>query len=137
MLRAQQGVLRTNCVDCLDRTNVVQTLFNRRSLTHQLSFLGFPPADMDSLPSGLEQQFRNAWSENADAISVLYAGTSALKGDYTRLGRRTKVGALKDGFNSAQRYYINHFVHPRRHVGVDLLVSGQLPLHGKQCFYHI
>jgi len=32
----QTGVFRTNCVDCLDRTNVVQTLFAKRILEQQL-----------------------------------------------------------------------------------------------------
>ena len=36
-LQSQQtGVIRTNCVDCLDRTNVVQTLLARRILEQQL-----------------------------------------------------------------------------------------------------
>lgn len=29
----QEGVFRTNCIDCLDRTNVVQSLVAWRSLT--------------------------------------------------------------------------------------------------------
>ena len=28
----QEGVFRTNCIDCLDRTNVVQSMLARRSL---------------------------------------------------------------------------------------------------------
>jgi len=36
----QQGVFRTNCVDCLDRTNVVQTLFARAMLVTQLVNVG-------------------------------------------------------------------------------------------------
>lgn len=32
----QTGVFRTNCIDCLDRTNVVQTLFSKRILEQQL-----------------------------------------------------------------------------------------------------
>ncbi len=32
----QTGIFRTNCVDCLDRTNVVQTLFAKRILEQQL-----------------------------------------------------------------------------------------------------
>ena len=32
----QTGVFRTNCVDCLDRTNVVQSLFAKRILEKQL-----------------------------------------------------------------------------------------------------
>lgn len=32
IILTQEGVFRTNCVDCLDRTNVVQSLLARRSL---------------------------------------------------------------------------------------------------------
>jgi hypothetical protein len=35
---------------------------------------------------GLERALRGLWSGNADAISLLYAGTPALKGDFTRTG---------------------------------------------------
>lgn len=33
LVALQDGVFRTNCVDCLDRTNVVQSMLARRSLT--------------------------------------------------------------------------------------------------------
>lgn len=32
----QKGVFRSNCMDCLDRTNVIQSLLARRSLQIQL-----------------------------------------------------------------------------------------------------
>lgn len=32
VLSLQDGVVRTNCMDCLDRTNVVQSLLARRSM---------------------------------------------------------------------------------------------------------
>lgn len=34
--RRQEGVFRTNCIDCLDRTNVVQGLFAKHVLHEQL-----------------------------------------------------------------------------------------------------
>lgn len=40
--RRQSGVLRVNCVDCLDRTNVVQTVAALRALAAQLKALGAP-----------------------------------------------------------------------------------------------
>lgn len=40
---------------------------------------------------------------------MLYAGTPALKGDFTRTGQRTKMGLLQDGTNSAIRYVVNNF----------------------------
>jgi hypothetical protein len=48
---------------------------------------------------------------------------SALKGDFTRTGVRTKRGALDDGVNSIQRYYLNNFIDADRQEGMDLLVG--------------
>lgn len=36
----QKSVVRTNCIDCLDRTNVVQSLLAKRTLVNQLQRLG-------------------------------------------------------------------------------------------------
>lgn len=36
MILQQDGTFRTNCIDCLDRTNVVQSLIARRSIQSQL-----------------------------------------------------------------------------------------------------
>ncbi len=36
----QQGVARTNCIDCLDRTNAAQFVIGKRALGHQLHALG-------------------------------------------------------------------------------------------------
>jgi hypothetical protein len=38
--RLQQGVLRTNCIDCLDRTNVVQFAYGLTAFGRQLAALG-------------------------------------------------------------------------------------------------
>ncbi len=36
LVSTQEGVFRTNCIDCLDRTNVVQSMLAKRSLTNAL-----------------------------------------------------------------------------------------------------
>lgn len=36
LVSLQDGIFRTNCVDCLDRTNVVQSMLARRSLTQTM-----------------------------------------------------------------------------------------------------
>ena len=38
--KEQTSVIRTNCMDCLDRTNVVQSTFGRWVLTRQLREIG-------------------------------------------------------------------------------------------------
>lgn len=59
-----------------------------------------PPAE---LPLELKKKFLQLWANNGDAISEQYAGTSALKGDYTRTGERNFTGIMKDGVKSANR----------------------------------
>ena len=131
--RLQSGLVRTNCMDCLDRTNVVQGMLGRAVLFRQLSDAGLIPqpkfrdafaANPLSLPwEEGEQALRMLWADNADAVSRLYAGTPALKGDFTRTGKRTKRGALGDGVNSLHRYYRNNFRDADRQEGIDLLVG--------------
>ena len=139
----QDGVVRTNCMDCLDRTNVVQSMFGRYVLYKQLyerlglsskrrtrkrtlpleSVTAFKQHQLTLPWTQGESSHRYLWADNADAISRLYAGTPALKGDFTRTGQRTKRGALDDGMNSLQRYYLNNFIDADRQEGMDLLVG--------------
>jgi hypothetical protein len=69
---------------------VVQSALARHVLSLQLASLnlGYPKAIPGSTPSTqkteLELIFNDVWANNGDAISRAYAGTSALKGDFTR-----------------------------------------------------
>ena len=58
------------------------------------------------------------WADNADNLSIQYAGTKALKTDFTRTGKRTRFGALQDGVNSSFRYICNNFTDGFRQVCV-------------------
>lgn len=71
----------------------------------------------------LEPVFKGVWGNNADAISFFYAGTGALKTDFTRTGKRTTKGAVMDGVNSCIRYVTNNFLDGYRQDVVDLLLG--------------
>lgn len=102
--KRQSGVLRTNCMDCLDRTNVVQSACARGALEAQLSAGSFN-IDLQNDPS--TSWFNNLWADNGDAISRQYAGTAALKGDFTRTRQRRITGALTDFGLTLTRYFNN------------------------------
>lgn len=63
------------------------------------------------------------WADNADYCSIQYAGTGALKTDFTRTGKRSFMGLLKDGYNSMIRYYKNNFSDGCRQDGIDLFLG--------------
>lgn len=120
----QEGVFRTNCIDCLDRTNVVQSLLARQSLQHQLQRLGIlMEGQKVEDQMHFESVYKNAWADNADICSIQYAGTGALKTDFTRTGKRSKQGLLKDGLNAMIRYYKNNLSDGFRQDSIDLFLG--------------
>ncbi|XP_023337807.1 phosphatidylinositide phosphatase SAC1 [Eurytemora carolleeae] len=126
-LLRQTGVFRTNCIDCLDRTNVVQSMLARRNLQAILVRLGVLPdnARIENQIS-VEQLFKTVWADHADMISIQYTGTGALKTDFTRTGQRTKMGLLEDGRRSAIRYFKNNFADGFRQDSMDLFVGNHV-----------
>lgn len=100
----QHGVLRVNCMDCLDRTNVVQSACGQRALERHLQEEGFPTSLQTDKTT---QWFNTLWADNGDAISKQYSSTAALKGDYTRTRTRNYRGALNDFGLTMSRYYNN------------------------------
>lgn len=126
-LTSQRGVVRTNCVDNLDRTNVVQSVIGRKMLLQQLHRATITKAPsgapFEVLPEVFEQMFRTMWTEHADCLSKLYSGTGALKTDFTRTGKRTKMGALEDGRRSLVRYFYNNYEDPYNQNALHLLLG--------------
>lgn len=124
----QSAVVRTNCMDCLDRTNVVQSMLGRWILTQQLLDIGIlQPGERSSDDKEFEFLFRNVWADNADVVSNSYSGTGALKTDFTRTGNRTKAGMLQDANHSITRYVRNNFLDGPRQDGFDLFLGAYLP----------
>ncbi|KAJ7063419.1 SacI homology domain-containing protein [Mycena amicta] len=107
-MSTQKGVFRVNCIDCLDRTNVVQSAFARYVLNNQLGAVALLNPALEGRTE-TDNVFNDLWANNGDAISRAYAGTSALKGDFTRTGKRDLGGMLNDGVNSLARMYTSTF----------------------------
>lgn len=136
--RSQVGVFRTNCIDCLDRTNVVQGLLARKAMEavlQGLSLLG-AHATLDTGFPALERRFKIMWADHGDMISRQYAGTGALKSGFTRTGRRTAAGLLDDGLKSAVRYFLNNYEDGRKQDAIDLVVGNFSPSREGRALVH-
>lgn len=124
----QTAAVRTNCMDCLDRTNVVQSMVGKHVLTRQLIDLGLlregETVDSDQAFNHL---FRNVWADNADVVSKAYSGTGALKTDFTRTGDRTHKGKFNDLTNSITRYIKNNFLDGPRQDAFDVFLGTYKP----------
>ncbi|XP_042908659.1 synaptojanin-1 [Parasteatoda tepidariorum] len=110
----QKGTFRTNCLDCLDRTNNVQTYIGLEILQHQLHHLSI--GDQPQILSRFSEVFKQMWIQNGDQVSKMYAGTGALEG-------RSK---LKDGSRSVVRTIQNNLLDSSKQEAIDLLLLGNL-----------
>ncbi|KAM2894702.1 hypothetical protein FF1_009908 [Malus domestica] len=126
-LEEQKGIVRSNCIDCLDRTNVTQSYLAQKSLDAQLERTGVLDSfENISMFAEDYQTFRALWAEQGDEVSLEYAGTYALTGDLVRYGKQTFGRIIKDGMSALSRYYLNNF---QDGIRQDAYGSYQWPLY--------
>lgn len=135
MAKSQTGLARVSCLDSLDRTNLTCSLFAKYILAFQVQAVSpdlpavqvlhssvVSPVQVNDAAFSTRQAIQkqisritNLWADSGDAISLLYAGTGALKADITRNGKRQVIkGPFDDGVNSVTRYYLNNVSSPAR-----------------------
>ncbi|KAK5226402.1 Inositol-1,4,5-trisphosphate 5-phosphatase 1 [Exophiala xenobiotica] len=117
VIMQQNGVFRVNCLDCLDRTNLIQGMISQMALELFLSHRD------ERGNSDVWMRHSALWADNGDTLSKIYAGTGALKSSFTRHGKMSLAGAIADARKSATRLYVNHFEDKNRQNTVDLLLG--------------
>ncbi|KAJ2233189.1 Inositol-1,4,5-trisphosphate 5-phosphatase 1 [Coemansia sp. RSA 485] len=120
ILSVQRGVQRTNCIDCLDRTNVVQSVISRAVIGEFIRQSRIVSGSvMDAVLDGLGR----LWAANGNSISKLYTGTGALKSDVTTSGKSGWAGFFSDASKSLSRLMQNNFQDKGKQTTIDLLLG--------------
>jgi hypothetical protein len=117
---SQQYVLRVNCLDCLDRTNLTQYFAFSAVASSQLKNFKIPPEVGEPI-------LREMWIHHGTVISQLYAGTPMLLADSILHERRTFVGTLSDAPKSLCRYIQQHFFDGQKQDGISLVTLQHNP----------
>lgn len=121
----QKGVLRTNCIDCLDRTNVSQFAVGMRALGQQLYAMGIRNTPMLESSSQLVRVLTQLYSVVGDAISMQYGGSEAHK--------NVKNTASRENFKhrelltSIRRYYSNSFTDTAKQDAINIFLGHFVP----------
>ncbi|RKP31358.1 hypothetical protein METBISCDRAFT_22391 [Metschnikowia bicuspidata] len=122
----QEGVIRVNCLDCLDRTNLIEQVVCQAVVEHilrnQSLARGTSARDRARLDDMITRH-NDLWADNGDAISQIYTGTNALKSSFSRSGKMNLAGALSDVTKSVSRMYQNTFVDSKKQSTIDLLLG--------------
>ncbi|XP_052025184.1 synaptojanin-2 isoform X2 [Apodemus sylvaticus] len=114
--RFQKGTLRMNCLDCLDRTNTVQSFIALEVLHLQLESLGL---NSKPITDRFVESFKTMWSLNGHGLSKVFTGSRALEG-------KAKVGKLKDGARSMSRTIQSNFFDGVKQDAIKLLLVGDV-----------
>ncbi|SCN61357.1 inositol-polyphosphate 5-phosphatase, putative [Plasmodium chabaudi adami] len=131
----QNGVFRVNCVDCLDRTNVFQSFLSKCVLFLQLKNININIDQKNNFPFYFfknkyhEMLYRKNWINNANAISIIYSGSGALKNDITQNGKRTICGLFQDLCNAISRYINNNFRDGYNNDCINIITNENIHLH--------
>lgn len=126
IISRQDGIFRINCLDCLDRTNLIEQVICQHVLENILDNQSFRGGNSSRHRMEGEEtlnKYRTLWADNGDAISQIYTGTNALKSSFSRSGKMNLAGALSDVTKSVSRMYQNTFVDNRKQGTMDLLLG--------------
>ena len=90
---AQTGIVRTNCIDCLDRTNAAQFCIGNSVLERQLAVLGVKLHP--SSENTLWPQLMKMWARHGNQMGKQYAGSGAMHSlSLSKLRRKGKTSDL-------------------------------------------
>ncbi|BGP22785.1 inositolor phosphatidylinositol phosphatase [Rhodotorula toruloides] len=117
----QKGVFRTNCKDCLDRTNAVEDSLSRFAIEDFLR--NTQPGWLGSDAAQLWASHRVLWADNGDALSKIYVGTGAINSSFTRSGKRNLAGLLSDASKSVNRVFQQQLFDSGKQKAIDALLG--------------
>ncbi|KAK2197717.1 bifunctional Endonuclease-exonuclease-phosphatase superfamily/Endonuclease-exonuclease-phosphatase/SAC domain/Inositol polyphosphate-related phosphatase [Babesia duncani] len=126
----QRGIVRTNCLDCLDRTNVMQWTISWVWLLGLLQLHDLPLGDINMEDCILFTELRSLWCAHGDAISLHYAGTPSIFTTHIKQGKSTMSGYLHYGKTFAQRMFSLLIADGTRQRAFDIML-------GRSCHHHL
>jgi len=123
-LRLQLGILRTNCIDCLDRTNVAMFAAGRAALELQLEMLLLASRNSVDRHSPVFQILMDQWEIMGDYLAQQYGGSGAHAGAFHKA--RGEGGITRSGvklMTDIRRYYSNTFTDADKQNAMNLFMG--------------
>lgn len=119
----QNGVARTNCIDCLDRTNAAQFVIGKQALGRQLRALGVIATNTVEYDSDAVNLFTRMWHDHGDTIAVQYGGSHLVNTMATYRKLNHWQSQSRDMVESFKRYYHNSFLDSQRQEAYNLFLG--------------
>jgi hypothetical protein len=136
-IRVQNGVARTNCIDCLDRTNAAQFVIGKRALGHQLHALGILGDTAIEYDTDAVNLFTHMYHDHGDTIAVQYGGSQLVNTMETYRKINQWTSHSRDMIESFKRYYNNSFMDGQRQEAYNLFLGNYIFAQGQPMLWDL
>ncbi|KAH9916211.1 SacI homology domain-containing protein [Fomitopsis serialis] len=112
----QNGICRTNCVDCLDRTNAAQFVFGKRALGHHLNML------------------TEMYHDHGDSLALQYTGSALVNRVETYRRMPHWNSHSRDIIENLRRFYANSLLDADKQAAINLFLGStpSAPSHARR-----
>ena len=125
ILLLQSGVIRSNCVDCLDRTNVFQQVIGTAVILIQLRYFGVHIKEPLNENYSIFGVLTEIYKEMGNELSYEYAGSLAHKQTIKDNRKKYKkiIQKVPEFINTFKRYFNNSFNDLDKQKGYNLFLG--------------
>ncbi|OVA11474.1 Synaptojanin [Macleaya cordata] len=136
--RFQSGVLRTNCIDCLDRTNVAQYAYGLAALGRQLHAMSLTDLPKVNPDSTIAAALMDMYQSMGDALAQQYGGSAAHNTVFPeRQGKWKATTQSREFLKSIKRYYSNAYTDGEKQDAINLFLGYFQPQEGKPALWEL
>ncbi|KAI9503236.1 SacI homology domain-containing protein, partial [Coemansia spiralis] len=122
-MRRQTGVVRSNCIDCLDRTNAAQSIIGKVALAHQLFELGQIDEPFLSFNTDAAMIIEEMYYDLGNTIALQYGGSHLVNTVQTYRRNTNWRSHSRDIVESLRRYYSNSLLDMERQEAITHFVE--------------
>lgn len=134
----QNGIARSNCIDCLDRTNAAQFVVGKRALSLQLQALGVIPFDTSlNYDSDATNLFANMFNTQGDTLASQYGGSHLVNTTDSYRKINNWQSHSRDMLESFKRYYHNSFLDNQRQEAYNLFLGNYVYAQGQPMLWEL
>ncbi|KAL2349738.1 polyphosphoinositide phosphatase Fig4 [Cryomyces antarcticus] len=135
--QVQNGVARTNCIDCLDRTNAAQFVIGKKALARQLQALGVINDDVLEYDTDAVNIFTHMFHDHGDTIAIQYGGSHLVNTMATYRKLNHWHSHSRDMVESFKRYYHNSFLDSQRQEAYNLFLGNYTWVQGQPMLWDL
>ncbi|PQE16291.1 hypothetical protein CJF32_00006168 [Rutstroemia sp. NJR-2017a WRK4] len=137
MTKVQNGIARTNCIDCLDRTNAAQFVIGKKALGYQLHALGILSEPFINYDTDAINLFTSMYHGHGDTIAIQYGGSQLVNTMETYRKINQWTSQSRDMVESFRRYYNNSFLDGQRQEAYNLFLGNYTYVPGQPLLWEL